>query len=155
MERIPDKRPVWYIVNIEGAIVRSCDKKYLMMVRGAREEYFPGIVTFPGGKVEKAGFLDNVLEETLRREILEEVGVNIHDEMVYVESHSFIGDGEPCVDVVFLCRYLSGDAVPGDRGEVESVHWMTYDEIFNHPDTQEWTKHSIRQVEQKRISLNW
>ena len=155
MEGIPDTRPIWFIVNIEGAIVRSSDKKYLMMVRGAGEEFFPGIITFPGGKVENAGFMDNVLEETLSREILEEVGVKIHDEMVYVESHSFIADGEPCVDIVFLCRYMSGEAVPGDPNEVESVHWMSFDEIINHPDTKEWTKQSIRQVEQKRLSINW
>jgi hypothetical protein len=49
--------------------------------------------------------------------------------MVYVESHAFVGDGEPVVDIVFLCRYLSGEAVPGNPDETQSVHWMSVDEI--------------------------
>jgi 8-oxo-dGTP pyrophosphatase MutT (NUDIX family) len=150
-----DSRPTWYIVNIEGAVVRSEDKKYLMMIRGQGEEYLPGVVSFPGGKVENTGFLDDVLEETLRREILEEVGILVHDEMLYVESHSFIGDGEPCVDIVFLCRHLDGEPVSLDPHEVESVHWMSFDEILQHPNTPEWTKRSIKLVEKKRISNNW
>jgi 8-oxo-dGTP pyrophosphatase MutT (NUDIX family) len=94
-------------------------------------------LTFPGGKVENADFMDNVLEETLRREILEKVGVEVQEDMVYVESHSFVGDGEPVVDIVFLCHYLSGEAVPGDPDEVQSVHWMSFEEIIQHPDTPE------------------
>jgi 8-oxo-dGTP pyrophosphatase MutT (NUDIX family) len=155
MERIPDKRPIWYIVNIEGALLRPKDKRYLMMVRSPGEDYLQGALTFPGGKIEHADFMDNVLEETLRREIREEVGVEVHDDMVYVESHAFVGDGEPVVDIVFLCRYLSGTAVPSDPDEAQSVHWMSVEEILQDPDTPEWTKLSIRLVEKKRITNNW
>ena len=155
MERIPDERPIWYIVNIEGAVFCPRDQRYLMMVRGRGEDYLQGALTFPGGKVEHADFMDHVLEETLRREIREEVGVEVHEEMVYVESHAFVGDGEPVVDIVFLCRYLSGEAVPGNPDETQSVHWMSVDEIMQHPDTPEWTKQSIRLVEQKRIITDW
>ena len=155
MENKPVNSPIWYIVNVEGVILRPVDNCYLMMVRGAGEDYLPGILTFPGGKVEGANFMDNVLEDTLRREIREEVGVEVYDDMVYVESHSFIGDGEPCVDVVFLCRYKKGDAVIGDPGEVDSVHWMTFEDIIQHPDTPTWTKQSIKLAEKKRIAKKW
>ena len=155
MEKRPEGLPVWYIVNVEGAVFRSCDNRYLMMVRGSGEEYLPGALTFLGGKIEDAGFMDNVLEETLRREIREEVSVEVHDEMLYVESHSFVGDGEPVVDIVFLCWYLSGEGVAGDPDEVESVRWMTFEEIIQHPKTPEWTKQSIKLVEKKRITKKW
>jgi 8-oxo-dGTP diphosphatase len=60
---------IWYIVNVEGAVVRSEDGRYLMVVRGEQESHASGALTFPGGKVEDAGSADDVLEETLRREI--------------------------------------------------------------------------------------
>jgi len=94
-----------YIVNVEGAVVK--DGQYLMVVRG-EQEYAPGGLNFPGGKVEGVTNLDDVLEETLRREIAEEVGLEIHDEMAYVRSSAFVAEGDPVVDVVFLCRYKAG-----------------------------------------------
>jgi len=90
-----------YIVNVEAAIVK--DGRYLMIVRG-QEEYAPGGLSFPGGKVEGAGSRDDILEETLRREIAEEVGLEVHDEMAYLRSSAFVAESEPVVDMVFLCR---------------------------------------------------
>jgi len=54
--------------------------------------------------------VQDVLEITIRREIMEEVGVEVHDDVNYVESHSFVADGEPYVDIVFLCRHKDGEA---------------------------------------------
>jgi 8-oxo-dGTP diphosphatase len=153
MEKRPLESPIWYIVNVEGVVFRPADNRYLMIVRGAGEDYLPGALSFPGGKVEGAGFEDDVLESTVRREIREEVGLEIHDDITYVESHSFVGDGEPCVDVVFLCRYMGGEAHPGDPEEVESVIWMIYEEILEHPDVPEWTKKSLKLAEKKRTKL--
>ncbi len=146
---------IWYIVNVEGVVVRSTDGRYLMTIRGAGESYLPGVLAFPGGKVEDAGSADDILEETLRREIREEVGVEVHDEMVYVESKSFVAEGDPVVDVVFLCRYHSGEAVVGDPDEVAAVHWMTAEEIIQHPKTPPWTRQSIELAEKKRIAKGW
>ncbi len=146
---------IWYIVNVEGVVIRSTDGRYLMAVRGPGESYLPGVLTLPGGKVEDAGNADDILEETLRREIREEVGVEVHDEMVYVESKSFVAEGDPVVDVVFLCRYHSGEAIVGDPDEVSAVHWMTADEIIQHPKTPPWTRQSIELAEKKRIAKGW
>lgn len=142
----------WYIVNVEGAVVK--DGRYLMVVRG-EQEYAPGGINFPGGKVEGAGTADNVLEDTLRREILEEVGLEVHDEMVYVRSSAFVAEGDPVVDVVFLCHWASGEAVAADPAEVASVRWMTAAEAIAHPETPSWTRHSLRLAEQKRIERGW
>jgi 8-oxo-dGTP pyrophosphatase MutT (NUDIX family) len=79
-----------YIVNVEGAIVR--DGRYLMVVRG-EEEYAPGGLSFPGGKVEGQGSSEDVLEETLRREIAEEVGLEVETDMAYLRSSAFVAEG--------------------------------------------------------------
>jgi NADH pyrophosphatase NudC (nudix superfamily) len=146
---------IWYIVNVEGIVYRPEDSLYLMMIRGEGEEVLPGVLSFPGGKVEGAEFVQDVLETTVRREIMEEVCVEVHDDVTYVESHSFVWEGEPVVDVVFLCRYKEGQACPGDPLEVESVVWMSYEEVLEHEKAPEWTKESLRLAEKKRIELKW
>ncbi len=146
---------IWYIVNIEGIVVRPADGRYLMVVRGAGESYMSGALSFPGGKVEGVKNEDNVLEETLRREIREETGVEVADEMVYVESHSFVAEGDPVVDVVFLCRYQSGEATAADPDEVAAVRWMTAQEILDRPQTPPWTRQSIELAEKKRVEKGW
>lgn len=143
-----------YIVNVEAIIVK--DGRYLMVVRGAQESHAPGALSVPGGKVESAGDADNILEETVRREVREEVGIEIHDDLEYVESKSFIADGgEGVVDVVFLCRHRSGEPVSADSGEVGAIRWMTAAEVLEHSDTPGWTRQSIERAEQKRIARGW
>jgi 8-oxo-dGTP diphosphatase len=141
-----------YIVNVEGAIVK--DGRYLMVV-GGEEEYAPGGLSFPGGKVEGAGSADDVLEETLRREIAEEVGLEVHAEMGYVRSSAFLAEGDPVADVVFLCRWQSGEAVAADLAEVAAVRWMTAAEAIAHPDTPPWTRLALELAEQVRLKRRW
>ncbi|MBM3240590.1 NUDIX domain-containing protein [Candidatus Poribacteria bacterium] len=145
--------PYWY-VNVEGAIIK--DRYYLMIVRGEQETHAPGVLTLPGGTVENAGNTNNILEETLSREIAEEVGVEIHDEIEYIESNAFIADdGEPVVDIVFLCQYKGGTPRISDPGEVAAIQWMTAQEVFEHPKAPEWTRRSIERSEKKRIEKQW
>jgi 8-oxo-dGTP diphosphatase len=141
-----------YIVNVEGAIVK--DGHYLMVVRG-EEEYAPGGLNFPGGKVEGADNADDVLEKTLRREIAEEVGLEVHAEMAYVRSSAFVAEGDPVVDAVFLCRWKSGEAVAADPAEVAAVRWLTAAEAIAHPETPPWTRLALELAEQKRQALGW
>lgn len=146
--------PHRYIVNVEAAVVK--DGRYLMVVRGERESHARGVLTMPGGKVEHAGSTDNILEETLRREIEEEVGVQIYPDIGYVESKAFITDGgQPVVDVVFLCRYESGTPIIGAPGEVAAIHWMTAQEVIEHPKTPPWTRQSIELAEEQRLARQW
>ncbi len=132
-----------YVVNVEAAIFR--DDRWLMIVRSAEEAHAAGTLSFVGGKVERAGITDNILEETLRREIAEEVGVTVAEAMRYVESKSFVADdGFPVIDIVFLCRYESGDPQALDPAEVAGVEWMTFEEIMRHPKTPAWIQQSLR-----------
>lgn len=144
------------IVNIEGAILK--DGRYLLVVRGEQKDHAPGALTLVGGKVElfQNPNQDDVLENTLRREIMEEVTIEIEDEMEYVESVGFATDsGEPVVDVIFLCKYRSGTPGIGDKKEVAALHWMTPQEIIKSMKVPEWTRRSIEKAEKKRIELGW
>ncbi|MFN2228094.1 MAG: NUDIX hydrolase [Anaerolineae bacterium] len=141
-----------YIVNVEGAVVK--DGQYLMVVR-SEQEYAPGGLNFPGGKVEGVSSLDDVLEETLRREIAEEVGLEVHDEMAYLRSSAFVAEGDPVVDVVFLCRHKAGAAFVADPAEVAAVRWMTAAEVIDHPEIPPWTKLSLELAERVRHERGW
>jgi 8-oxo-dGTP diphosphatase len=143
-----------YIVNVEVVVVKG--DRYLMTVRSEQETYAPGALSFPGGKVENAGFTADILEATARREVREETGVDLEDEIIYLESKSFVaGDVQPVVDIVFLARYRSGTSTPGDPDEVDSLAWMTAGEIYAHPLCAQWTRDSIRIAEQHRQQLGW
>ena len=146
--------PRGYIVNVEAAIVK--DGHYLMIIRGEQETHAPGALSLPGGKVEDAGNADNILERTLRREIAEEVGIEAYADMEYIQSTAFIADdGEPVVNVVFLCQYKAGTPTLGDSGEVAAIQWMTAEEVLEDPKTPEWTRQTIERAERKRAGKGW
>src|SRR4051794_6950651 len=133
---------VHHIVNVEGAIVR--DSHYLLVIRGPGETHAAGMLSLVGGKVENSGNTVNILEETLQREIREEVGIEVSD-MIYVHSTAFIADDQiPVVDVVFLCRWSDGEATIRDTDEVAEIRWLNANEILTNPDTPDWTRNSVR-----------
>jgi 8-oxo-dGTP pyrophosphatase MutT (NUDIX family) len=135
-----------FIVNVEAAIRK--DNKWLIIERGKKEKHAGGLLSLVGGKVDKEGNSADILERSLRREILEEVGIEIKDRMTYIHSTSFITDkGDDVVDVVFLCEYESGEGFPKSADEVESVFWLTTEEIVNHSSSPEYLKESIKRAE--------
>lgn len=143
---------IHYIVNVEGAVVR--DGRYLLVIRGAGETHAAGMLSLVGGKVEDALKEDNVLEETLKREIQEEIGVTISD-IIYVHSTAFVAEGDPVVDVVFLCKWSDGEPTIVDVNEVADIRWLSANEILTNPDTPDWTRNSIRRAEKMRNMLGW
>ena len=142
-----------YIVNVEAFVYHW--GRYLMIVRGLTEEIGPGTLTPPGGKVEASGLVQDVLEETLRREVCEEAGIEVDDGMLYVESHSFEGGGQRIIDLVFLARYRSGEPAALDAEEVAGLEWLTYDEVMRDPRAMPWTRESLRRAESVRKERGW
>ncbi|MBZ0299858.1 MAG: NUDIX domain-containing protein [Anaerolineae bacterium] len=145
---------MFYIVNVEGAIWH--EGRYLAAVRGAAETHAAGALGFVGGKVEGIAWKeDAVLEQTLRREIREEVGLEV-DEISYVCSSMFTaGDLEPVINIVFLCRYRGGTLSIDDPGEVASAEWLTPQALHDDPRTPPWTRTYLEQIEQVRVRLGW
>ncbi|UOQ46851.1 NUDIX domain-containing protein [Gracilibacillus caseinilyticus] len=131
-----------FIVNVEGAIRKN--DKWLIIKRSQKEEHAGGLLSLVGGKVELEVSCSDVLEETLKREIFEEVGVTIYDNLDYVHSTSFITDqGKHVVDVVFLCGFQSGEEVPKSPDEVEEIVWLSSYEVATHPNAPVYLKESI------------
>ena len=142
-----------YVVNVEAAIYRG--DRWLMVRRSEQEAHAGGTLALVGGKVERAGIADGILEQTLRREIREEVGVEVGIPLRYVRSTAFVADdGDPVVDIVFLCAYVSGEPRILDPAEVAAVTWMSLDEVLDHPNAPAWTKESLVLAEAERLSLS-
>ena len=136
------------VIDVEGAVERNGE--YLMIVRGQAESHAPGALSFPGGKVEPTDGPDNALESALRREVREETGVEVHPTVTYVESGLFdMDDGRKALAVVFLCHYRAGSPSPGSE-EVESVQWMTPDEIRRDRRANPWLRASVLAAERTR-----
>jgi 8-oxo-dGTP diphosphatase len=135
-----------FIVNVEGAIFR--DDKWLIIKRSKKEEHAGGLLALVGGKVEQEGNSSDILERTVKREIFEEVNVKVKEYLKYIHSTSFLADsGENVVDIVFLCEYESGKAIPKSRDEVETVNWMTAQQVYEHPNAPDYLKESIKRAE--------
>lgn len=134
-----------FIVNVECAIWKK--DEWLIIERSKKEEHAGGLLSLVGGKVDIEGNTTDILERTVKREILEEVGVKVKDKLDYVHSTSFVTDnGENVVDIVFLAEFNSGEAFPKSPDEVEHVLWLTSDEILSHSKAPIYLKESIKRA---------
>src|SRR5690606_18793802 len=117
------------------------------------EDFMPGILCLAGGKIElEDEQSEDVLFVTLAREIREEVNV-IVDDFHLLTTRYFEAEGEPVINLVFLCRYVSGKAQANDSNEVEAVHWMTAKEAIAHPNCMKWTQHYLQKAEALRQEI--
>ena len=136
---------VMFVVNTQCVVLRG--EHILMIVRGAGVEHAPGVLAFPGGKVEVEDGPTDVLESAVRREVLEETGITVSADLEYVRSVAFsMNDGTPVVDVLFLGEYEEGEPEITDPDEVAEIRWMTMDEILAHDKTPPWLKNSIHAI---------
>lgn len=145
----------WYVVNVEAAVYR--DGTWLLIERGAGETHAAGALSLVGGKVEDAGTSEDILEDTLRREVLEEVAIEVTGPFHYVRSTSFIADDhDPVVDIVLLCRY-DGTTEPhaASTDEVASIVWLSLEDALQHPKMPPWTRRSLELADRRRQSLGW
>jgi 8-oxo-dGTP diphosphatase len=122
-------------VVITAIIVK--DGKYLITRRSATKKRFPGMWTVPGGKLEPADYQNlpkdtkdywyNVLEQVLRREVREEVGLEI-DNIEYVTSLATIhADGAPSLVISCMADYKSGE-VRLQESETDAFEWVSLED---------------------------
>lgn len=117
------------------------DGKYLITRRSPTKKRFPGMWTVPGGKLEASDYLAlpkdtehywyNVLEQTLRREAREEVGLEIAN-IEYVTSLATVhADGSPSLVISCMADYVSGE-VKLQEGETDQFAWVSLEEAKNY-----------------------
>lgn len=128
-----------HIVNVEAAIYKN--GSWLLVKRGPGEAHESGILSLVGGKVDDTESSENVLEETITREVFEEVGLKIKN-LQYIHSTHFTST-RSVVDIIFVCEYESGDIAITQPEEVAEAVWLSNDEVASHPDIKEWTKKYI------------
>jgi 8-oxo-dGTP diphosphatase len=127
-------------VAITAIIVK--EGKYLIVRRALTKRRFPGQWTVPGGRLEPKDYLEfpkdtehywyNVLEQTLRREVREEAGLEIAN-IEYVTSLATVhADGSPSLVISCLADYVSGD-VKLQEGETDECAWVDLSEAKNYP----------------------
>jgi 8-oxo-dGTP diphosphatase len=144
-----------FVVNVEAFVWREADGRYLMIERGASEEIAPGTLVPPGGKLEWDDAREDTLAQVLRREVLEEAGVEVADPRLAeskVFDGSFGGRVLPVLDLVFWCRWVSGEPQAADPDEVAGLGWLSPAEILADPRVMPWTRESLARVESVRIS---
>ena len=113
------------------------DNRYLITRRSPNKKRFPGMWTVPGGKLETSDYKDlpkdtenywyNVLEKVLRREVKEEVGLDIEN-IEYVTSLATIhDDGAPSLVISCLATYAGGE-VTLQEDETDKFEWVSAEE---------------------------
>lgn len=114
-----------HVVAVLGIIKKG--DKYLLSKRSKDDPQEGGKWSIPGGKVDLE-IEKNIIENTLKREIKEEVGIEIKDEVELIFNNSFTRvSGHHVVMMVFLCHYKSGVAKALDGQE--EIKWLTLAEI--------------------------
>lgn len=123
-----------HYVVVTGIIIK--DSKYLIARRAAHEKAFPNKWTVPGGKLEVDDYINkpkdthdhwyNILEDLLKREVREEVGLEINN-IRYLTDLAFIRpDNIPVVVISLYTDYASGEVKLDD--DHTDFAWVTLDE---------------------------
>jgi len=108
-----------HYVIVTGIIIK--DGKFLIAKRASWEKSFPGYWTVPGGKLETNDYIGrqkttsthwyNVLEKTLRREVKEEVNLEIKN-IRYITNMTHIRiDNIPEVIISLFCDFAYGEII--------------------------------------------
>ena len=107
-----------------STVMFNSEKKILLGKRSMDENVLPGYWGLPGGKAEYRESISDFLEVELKREIMEEVGVNIEN-IKYLESHLNGPSGK--VNICFISYIKEGD-IPEALDETEEVGWFSLEE---------------------------
>lgn len=132
-----------YVVIVECAL--ELNGRFLIIKRPDDKEA-GGLLAFPGGKVELADQNNNgsrdIMFNAVKREIFEEVGINILDPVRYVVSNHFKSiKGSECLILVFHCVLdKTNPTVNPSAREVSEYYWLTSEEINRAPNSPGWLK---------------
>ncbi|MFQ5475133.1 MAG: NUDIX domain-containing protein [Candidatus Nanoarchaeia archaeon] len=121
---------------VVATAILVADGKFLIAKRSEDEKSFPGLWTVPGGRLEMSEYTSrpndagslwyNVVEDLVRREVKEEVNLDIGP-VKYLTSCSFIRpNGMPTVIMSFFTETHDGELKLSD--ELVDHAWVTLEE---------------------------
>lgn len=116
------------------------DGKYLIVRRSLDKKAFPGKWTVPGGGLELDDYIDLpktthdhwylAIENSLKREIKEEVNLEV-GKLKYLLDIAFVRpDGIPAIILSYYCDYKSGEVKLNE--ENIDYKWVTCEEAKNY-----------------------
>lgn len=134
----------YFVANV--VVFRENDKRCLILKRDEREKVHPGKYAVPGGKLEWKDLdiknptringevldFEGSVEELLKREVLEETGIEIENDLTYINSVAFIRPDEtPVILVKFAAKYKQGEVKP-EKGAFTDYAWVNKEEVKNY-----------------------
>jgi 8-oxo-dGTP diphosphatase len=111
------------------AVIRNAEGKYLILKRHEKEIAYPGMYTFPGGKVEG----NDTVEETLIKEVGEEAGLKLKPGKILLKDKSFVRpDGQTAKSFSYLCEVEDAADVVIDA-DFTDFKWVNIEELNQLP----------------------
>ena len=141
----------FYLNIVEVAIEH--DEKFLIIKR-PEGKHAGGLLAFPGGKVEEIDERNewDILRMAAKREILEEVGLNLKDDLKYITNNYFVGSSNIAAHVIgtiFHCNIEKTDlTIKASAREVPEYYWLTEEEINKAHNAPQWLKKSVQYIKQ-------
>ena len=147
--------PGRFLAGVGGLIWHPPTRRYLLLRRSAGKDFAPGVWECVTGRVDQG----ESFEEALRREVREELGLEVQIDFLVGTTHFYRGEARPeneLVGVVYACSLSDPGAI---RTSVEhSEHrWVTAAEAARllgacDPSTQ-WLRGVIERAEAIRRLL--
>jgi 8-oxo-dGTP diphosphatase len=136
-----------YAVTVCVLIHRG--NSWLLVVRAPGVAYAPNMIGMIGGHVDVTRPLAGVLEATARREVAEEVGLDLSEARLrYLESEFFMTDGgERQITVTLTAQAPPGvEPYVNAQDELVEVGWWTLDDLEADPRCPSWLPALIRRA---------
>ncbi len=136
-----------FLVVVECAIY---DNGRFLIIKRPPGVHAENLLSFPGGKVEYSDGNIKILENAVKREILEEVGINLLDPIKYVTSNYFTNsENTNVLDILFYCSLdKTLNKIIPDPIAVPKYYWLTYSEIIKKENCPDWLRLYLHHIEQ-------
>ena len=115
----------FFKINV-STIIFDNKERILIQKRSMDEEVFPGLWGIPGGTVEMS---DNSVIEALKREVKEEVDVEISN-IVFLQENLVAKEMYGIFYLVFTSKYFSGE--PKALDGTSKVLWLEEKQLDNY-----------------------
>lgn len=120
------KKGVDYIGVGVGAIIVNKEGKIFLAKRGREVRNESGKWEFPGGGVE----FGDTLKNTLKREIMEEYGIEIEPgKLLDVCDHIILAEHQHWVSPSFICSLTKGEPKILEPHKCDEIGWFSCEEI--------------------------
>jgi len=141
LENAKQDKLFYFVANV--VVYRESDKRCLILKRSEKEKVHPGKYCVPGGKLEwkqldinnptriNGDVLDfeNAVGDLLARETKEEAGIEISNDLKYINNVAFIRPDEtPVILIKFAAKYRGGD-VKLEEDAFTDHAWVSASEV--------------------------